>query len=120
MAPEVGLSRPADGLCKIGFAGRMALARWQSNCVLVLPDLPARLGLALEVGFVGASRCFLNIYDELASVSQDYFFIREDYSNDHIQNSLLKLLLTAKFRTDFRHFFWVELPTQSFYVSRAF
>ena len=51
MAPEVELSRPADGLCKIGFAGRMALARWQSNCVLVLPDLPARLGLAPEVGF---------------------------------------------------------------------
>ena len=51
MAPEVNLSRPGDGLCKIGFAGRMALARWQSNCVLVLPDLPVRLGLAPEVGF---------------------------------------------------------------------
>ena len=60
--------------------------------------------MAPEVGFVGASRCFLGTYDHLFSVGQDNFFILRHYLNHHIQDSLLKLLLTAKFRIDLLYF----------------
>ena len=73
--------------------------------------------MAPEVGFVGASRCFLDTYDEYYSICQDHPFILGDYPNDHIQNSLLKILLTAKFRADFSHFSRVELQHQFFHAA---
>ena len=73
----------------------ICLAVLGSNCVLILPHPPVRFGLAPDVGFVGASRCFIDTYDELYPVCRDNFFVLCDCPTGDVQNSLLTVLLTV-------------------------
>jgi hypothetical protein len=54
-----------------------------------------RASLAPKVGFVGASRCLLDIYDDLFSDCRDNFVMLCECLDENIQNSLLTVLLTV-------------------------